>query len=751
MNILSTISKALLIILISAVPFAVGADRTWPVKGDIDLSSTFCDYRQLHFHGGMDIRTGGVEGRQVFSPVDGYVWRIKYSYIGYGKAIYLMDSQGFIYVFGHLSGLSDRLDKIVKEIQYTKESYSFDTTFSKSQLPVKQGELIALSGQTGFGGPHLHFEIRNPQNMPLNPLTNGFPLPDNSAPVFEGLMLAYQDTVSLFPDGLRKILVEPRKEKSKGKYQIASPVLVQGPFGVAVKVGERMRSNGPKLNIRKARLFIDDYLYYESDYGQYDYEQTTMVDLCFDYYLKMARDQNWHLLYEPDGKVFAGSHSAFEKGGVFAGRTTFSYGLHNGRVEVYDAAGNMSELDFKFVWAPEKLYEVGKINDSTLYLRAEHDTRNIDVSGIAVYAVGSGDNIQRIDPGLIESMGSGDYKINIPTESKRVDGFRIDILGESGWRSPEVYIPSQYVSDSKYEFDYELMDGGILLNVRARDKFAPPPEIELAYEDGFVNKIETKAVSSLNFAAFYKNTGIKTRITEINISTGGNSRPLASLTTNIVLTGEPNRQAALSVPGVLEVSIPGQALYSSALIGLQQAEGRYDQTSSIIGDVYKIDPVTLPLAKNISLSATLNDNNNPAKVSFYRLNSKRKWSRLNSKVVGDKVNTESSLTGTFAVIRDGDAPHVRKISPSNGRTIQSNMPLIKCNVSEDLSGIDDNNKITITLDGEWLIPEYDPETEILKTTPRKPLKNGKHELVIKVSDYAGNERVVHSHFTVEKD
>lgn len=751
MNILSTIFKALLIFLLTAASSAVAADRAWPVKGDIDLSSTFCDYRQLHFHGGIDIRTGGVEGRQVFSPVDGYVWRIRYSYVGYGKAIYLMDSQGFIYVFGHLSGLSDRLEKIVREIQYTQKSYSFDTTFSKSGIPVKQGELIALSGQTGAGGPHLHFEIRNPQNMPLNPLTNGFPLTDNFAPVFEGLILAYQDTISLFPDGQRKILLEPRRDKTGGKYQVESPILVQGPFGVAVKINERIRSGGPKLNIEKARLYINDYLYFEGDFGQYDYEQTGMVDLCFDYYLKAARDQVWHLLYEPEGKVFAGSHSSFEKGGVFTGRTTFSYGLHNGRVEIYDAAGNMSELDFKFVWAPEKLFEVGKINDSTLYLRAEHDTRNIDISGLAVYAVGGGDNVQSLNPSLVESMGSGDFKINLPSDLKHIAGFRIDILGESGWRSPDIYIASHYNDDAEYGFDYDLIDGGILFNVRARDKFAPAPEIELVYEDGYVKKIETKAVSSLNFAAFYKNSVIKTKITEINITTGGNSRSLVSIPVDIVLAGADNQRARFTEPGVLEVDIPGRALYSSALMELQKSEGRFNQTSSIIGDVYKIDPYTMPLAKNISLSMTLDDKVNISEVSFYRLGSKRQWNRLNSKVAGNKINTESSLTGTFAVLKDTDAPHVRKISPSNGRVIQSNLPLIKCNVSDDLSGIDDNDRITITLDGEWLIPEYDPETEILKTTPRSPLKNGKHELVIRVSDYAGNERVMHSQFTVEKD
>lgn len=751
MNILSTIYKTSLIILILAVLPAIGADRAWPVKGEIDISSTFCDYRVLHFHGGIDIRTGGTEGRRVYSPVDGYIWRIKYSYTGYGKAVYVLDNQGFIYVFGHLSGLSDRLEKIVREIQYSQKRYYLDSSFSRNQIPVKQGELIALSGQTGFGGPHLHFEVRNPQNMPLNPLTNGFPLTDNFAPVFDGLALAYQDTVSLFPDGRRRILLEPRRDKSGGKYQIDSPVLIQGPFGVAAKIIERIRPNGPRLNILKAKLFIDDYLHYDGNFDQYDYEQTAMVDLTYDYFLATATDQSWLLLFEPGGKVFSGSSSQFEKGGVFTGRTSFSYGLHNGRVEIYDAAGNMSELDFKFVWAPKILFDVGRVNDSTLYLRAGPDTRYIDIGGIAVHAVGSGENVQRLDSTLVESMGSGDFKISLPGNLKRTNGFRLDVIGESGWVYTQEYVPSHSYGESQYGLDYELIDGGILFEVHSRDKFSPAPEVDLVYEDGYVKKIQTRVVSPFNFAAFYKNNCIKTRIIRIDLMDRGGSLPLLSVETNIILAGGGSRQTGLSVPGVIEVGMPGNAFYSPALVELRRADGKFNQSSSIIGDAYEIGPETMPLAKNIFISMTLDGKTDNSKVGFYRLNSKHQWKWLDSKILGNKLNSESSLTGTFAAIKDIELPHIRKINPGNGTTVKSDMPLIKCNVRDELSDIEDDKSITITLDGEWLIPEYDPETELLKTTPRKALKNGRHDVVIKVSDRVGNERIVNTHFFVNKD
>ncbi len=172
MNILSAIVKALLILLLLSGLSAFSGDRSWPVKGEISLSSSFCDFRPGHFHGGIDIRTDGKEGRKVYSPVEGYIWRIRYSYIGYGKGLYVKDSHGFIYVFGHLSRLSKRLENIVRPYQYENRKYYCDLYFKPDSIPVKSGELIGFSGQTGYGAPHIHFEIRNPGNMPLNPLTH---------------------------------------------------------------------------------------------------------------------------------------------------------------------------------------------------------------------------------------------------------------------------------------------------------------------------------------------------------------------------------------------------------------------------------------------------------------------------------------------------------------------------------------------------------------------------------------------------
>ena len=75
-------------------------------------------------------------------------------------------------------------------------------------------------------------------------------------------------------------------------------------------------------------------------------------------------------------------------------------------------------------------------------------------------------------------------------------------------------------------------------------------------------------------------------------------------------------------------------------------------------------------------------------------------------------------------------------------------PQISFLVAEDLSGIENQENIKVYLDGRWLIPEYDPELELLKTYPEKRIKDGRHDLKIIVSDRVGNSRTVNTHFFV---
>ena len=87
-----------------------------PVKIPVSLSATFAELRSNAFHAGVDIRTQGVEGKEVFAVADGYISRIGVSPFGYGKVIYITHNDGFTTVYAHLSKFNKKINDFVSVV-----------------------------------------------------------------------------------------------------------------------------------------------------------------------------------------------------------------------------------------------------------------------------------------------------------------------------------------------------------------------------------------------------------------------------------------------------------------------------------------------------------------------------------------------------------------------------------------------------------------------------------------------------------
>lgn len=159
-----------------------------PLDVGLVLSGTFGELRSNHFHSGLDIKTQQREGINVVAAAEGYVSRINVQHYGYGKALYIQHPNGYTTVYGHLKEFSPEIEAYIKKQQYAKESYEIEIYPEKGVLPVSKGELVALSGNTGgSGGPHLHFEIRDNQERPMNPKLFGINIKDTQPPSINSL------------------------------------------------------------------------------------------------------------------------------------------------------------------------------------------------------------------------------------------------------------------------------------------------------------------------------------------------------------------------------------------------------------------------------------------------------------------------------------------------------------------------------------------------------------------------------------
>lgn len=197
MNKLNKISVISLLVLLIAVSIASANDYQWPLKISPRLSSQFGDYRSGHWHAGIDITTCGKPGYKVYAVGDGYVYRVRTSYWGYGKALYLKLNDGRYVVYGHLNRFDHKVEDYVRKKQINSRKYYQDIFFGPNQYPVKKGDYIALSGQSGAGAPHLHFELRDSNNLVINPLRGIYSFKDTKPPKLDCLVIKRYNTVGL--------------------------------------------------------------------------------------------------------------------------------------------------------------------------------------------------------------------------------------------------------------------------------------------------------------------------------------------------------------------------------------------------------------------------------------------------------------------------------------------------------------------------------------------------------------------------
>ena len=148
------------------------------------LASNFGELRPNHFHMGVDFKTNGRIGYNLYAVEDGYVSRIHVSPYGYGKVIYIDHPNGVTSVYAHCSEFKGQLDSIVRHTQQEQQNFEVEIFPKKNELNVTKGQVIAISGNTGGStAPHLHFELRDTETASaLNPLIYGFDIADSRKP-----------------------------------------------------------------------------------------------------------------------------------------------------------------------------------------------------------------------------------------------------------------------------------------------------------------------------------------------------------------------------------------------------------------------------------------------------------------------------------------------------------------------------------------------------------------------------------------
>ncbi|HRN71952.1 MAG TPA: M23 family metallopeptidase [Ginsengibacter sp.] len=314
----------------------------YPVKDvRISLSANFGELRTNHYHMGLDCRTDQAENKTVVAAADGYVSRVSVGPFGFGLAIYINHPNGLTTVYGHLNKFFPALDRYVKQKQYEQESWQVNLELNPTQFPVKKGQFIALSGNTGgSAGPHVHFEIRDTRTEKvLNPLLFGMPIPDNVPPtivhlyMFDRCKSTYEQSPLHIP--LRKV---------GNKYVAAQSVITahtdKVSFGITAN-DKQSGSTNPN-GIYQGTIFVDNKPLSSFLLDSISYDETRYLNAHIDYKTKLAGGPYIQHLSRLPGYP-EGVYKDIQGDGVFELNDSQ---VHPVKIEVKDANGNTSVIEF---------------------------------------------------------------------------------------------------------------------------------------------------------------------------------------------------------------------------------------------------------------------------------------------------------------------------------------------------------------------------------------------------------------------
>ncbi len=312
-----------------------------PVDLPMVLSGNFGEFRSNHFHTGIDIKTNGKTGYPVYAIADGWVRRIKTGPFSYGKVLYLDHGTGHTSVYAHLSSYNDTISSFLSAAQKAIKRNEVDVFPIKNRLPVKHGELIGYTGNTGrSGGPHLHFEVRTlDTEKPLNPLRLGFEVKDNVLPLINGVLVEH------LSDSIRGKVNDTDRYYAKaknGQKTISGIVKLSERAGLSVHTLDYLSSSRNPCGVYRIRLSLDGEQQYEMRLDSLDFSTNRYINAHKNYEVFRKEKSSFHRCFYMESNPLE-IYSKDSNGIIQLSDNE----VHEVLIEVWDAADNKSTLNMK--------------------------------------------------------------------------------------------------------------------------------------------------------------------------------------------------------------------------------------------------------------------------------------------------------------------------------------------------------------------------------------------------------------------
>jgi len=310
------------------------------------LAGTMGELRMTHFHSGIDIRTNNMIGSPVLASKSGYISRISSFSSSYGNVIYIRHPDGNTTLYAHLDKFLGPWGEHILNEQYRRKVNEIDLFLLPDQFKVKQGETIALSGNTGSsGGPHLHFDIRDSSNFALDPLkVAGFTeLVDNLPPAAEKIALRTLDKNARINDRFGRF--EFYAQRVGQHYVLSNPILATGNIGVEIVAKDKLAPQSQFYGgVNYIEMLVDSQLVFSQAIEKVDLAETRAIYTLMDFKTMRTSGTRFYKLYIDDGNELK-----FYNGSPGSGKINVNPDRESSvQIKLKDSDGNASNVFFRF-------------------------------------------------------------------------------------------------------------------------------------------------------------------------------------------------------------------------------------------------------------------------------------------------------------------------------------------------------------------------------------------------------------------
>ena len=738
---------------------------THPLKIQPVLSSSFAEYRVDHFHAGIDYKTWGKEGYRVYAVGNGSVVRIRTSPWFYGKAVYLKLTTGETAVYAHLSRFIPRFEEIIRKAQSREETYEVDVHIPEGDLTIREGEVLAYTGSTGTGLPHLHFELRDRQNRPINPIKRGFGYRDIIPPIFQRVAFIPLDAHSLVNSLPDEGIESFKASGSAGSFSIEKTPLLLGQIGVAVEIKDFTQSAPNNLGIYRLSLFKNGKLLYEKRYEYFSYADSRKINIDMNYHLLATDVGVFHNLFlEPGNDLHFYRHS--NKGVLNLPVENPDSPLELISIEAEDFAGNVSQAEFFVRVGMPPVISRFTLNEETttdFFLKAEG--RGIPLRSLIVESSPDGGESWRrtVEEPVGHLFLSTHLRIP-PSDNPCL--FRVYVQDSTGVASPFRYHFAGELPDSiSHPLTIEPTFRGnlLILHLHTETGFREPPTLKIKGTWGFHKSVAFHETGWGSYVAKATLRGISPKVwVELPTQSSQQEKKIQRREYTFHRVQAANK-SSFEDPSGIRIDCPPGSFYQDTYLGLDWLEENLPNEGELrpASKILRIFPRDVPLAGKINLGlrsigkttedGSSRDSGNTSAVEFeatglYQAGSKGEWKFLDSARDGDFIRGECFHLGDFALFIDNTHPQITNMRPRG--TTSKRRPLISAYIKDEGSGIKRDRDIRMWFDDYRIYAAYDPESDLLTYQVRYRQKPGKHTIRVSVRDMQGNENTVSWDFRI---